>query len=66
MFTDWKMAGFNARDWQVATVYHPNGEGPWGDISHVSPDAQWIWVSPMQTDITVYCRIELQREWGWS
>ena len=59
--TDWKRGGFDSSDWQVATEYHPNGQGPWGNINHVSRDAQWIWVSPMQVDSTVYCRIELQR-----
>ncbi len=34
--------------WASVTDYRDNGAAPWGNISGISQDADWIWGSPLQ------------------
>lgn len=37
----------SSASWAAITNYTDHGSGPWGNISGISPDADWIWNGPL-------------------
>jgi len=55
---EWFEPGYDDSSWGQASVIGANGIGPWGTISGIRADAQWIWTEHWETsaDSPVYFR----------
>ena len=54
----WRSYDFDDSDWQYANITGSNGDQPWGVISDVSRDANWIWGNASENGV-LYCRKSL-------
>lgn len=59
-YNGWAGEDYDDSFWPAATVIGAHGDSPWGTISGISDDAQWIWTEkPLIGDASVkivYCR----------